>query len=120
MTGPFGGIESVTNNLKVRAVVTNRSVALLPGEFANIDLKLKQDNNALMIPTQAVIPQELTKQVIVATNGKAKFVTIKTGIRKESSIQVLDGIKAGDTLITTGILFIKPESAVKLISVKKK
>lgn len=114
------GIESVTNNLKVRAVVTNRSVALLPGEFANIDLKLKQDNNALMIPTQAVIPQELTKQVIVATNGKAKFVTIKTGIRKESSIQVLDGIKAGDTLITTGILFIKPESAVKLISVKKK
>lgn len=114
------GIESITNNLKVRAVVTNKPGALLPGEFANIDLNLKQNDHALMIPTQSVIPQELTKQVIIAKNGKAKFVTITTGIRKEATIEVLKGIEPGDTLITTGILFIKPESVIKLLKVKKK
>jgi membrane fusion protein, multidrug efflux system len=114
------GIESVTNNLKVRAVVTNKPGALLPGEFANIDLRLKQNDHAIMIPTQAVIPQELNKQVIIAKNGKAEFVTITTGIRRESTIEVVKGIAVGDTLITTGILFIKPGSAVKLIKSKNK
>jgi len=114
------GIESTTNNLKVRAVVKQNSGKLLPGEFANIAFKLKQNNHALMIPSQAIIPQELHKQVIIAENGKAKFVTIKTGIRKESTIEVVDGIQAGDTLITTGILFIKPESVIKLLKVKNK
>lgn len=114
------GIESVTNNLKVRAVVTSKPGVLLPGEFANIELKLKQNDHALMIPTQAVIPQELTKQVIIAKDGKAQFVTITTGIRKEATIEVVKGIEVGDTLITTGILFVKPGSALKLIKAKNK
>lgn len=114
------GIEAVTNNLNVRAIVTSKSGLLLPGEFTNIDLKLKQNDHALMVPTQAVIPQELTKQVILAQNGKAKFVTITTGIRREDNVEVVTGIKPGDTLVTTGILFIKPGSKIKLIGAKSK
>ena len=114
------GIESITNNLKVRAVIAHNLGSLLPGDFADIELKLKQNNHALMIPTQAVIPQELTKQVIIVKNGKAKFVTVTTGVRKESNIEVIKGIEAGDTLITTGILFVKPGSVIKLVKVKNK
>ena len=114
------GIESITNNLKVRAVIKQNAGSLLPGEFANIELKLKENNHALMIPTQAVIPQELTKQVIIVKNGKAKFVTVTTGVRKEATIEVVNGLEPGDTLITTGILFIKPESVLKLIKTKNK
>lgn len=114
------GIESSTNNLKVRAVVLNKPSDLLSGEFASIELKLKENANALMIPTQAIIPQELSKQVIVLKDGKAEFITVRTGIRKESTVEVLEGLAAGDTLITTGILFIKPGSALKLIKEKTK
>jgi membrane fusion protein (multidrug efflux system) len=113
------GIEAITNNLNVRAVVSGKSGSLLPGEFTNINLKLKQNDHALMIPTQAVIPQELNKQVIIANKGKAKFVTITTGIRREATIEVVKGLNPGDTLITTGILFIKPDSKIKLIKAKK-
>jgi membrane fusion protein (multidrug efflux system) len=113
------GIDALTNNLKVRSIVSSKSGALLPGEFANIDLKLKQKDHALMIPSQSVIPQELTKQVIIVKNGKAKFVTITTGIRREDNVEVLTGLEPGDTLITTGILFIKPESTVRLLKAKK-
>jgi len=113
------GIDALTNNLKVRSIVSGKSNALLPGEFANIELKLKQKDHALMIPSQSVIPQELTKQVIIVKNGKAKFVTITTGIRREDNVEVLTGLEPGDTLVTTGILFIKPESTVRLLKAKK-
>ena len=61
-----------------------------------------------MVPTQAVIPQERNKKVIVCRNGKAEFIIIKTGIRKAEAVEVLEGLKPGDTVVTTGLMFIKP------------
>ena len=51
------GIDVNTRNLKVRAVVNKNEASLVPGAFANVELRLKENNNALMIPTQAIIPQ---------------------------------------------------------------
>ncbi|MGC1390659.1 MAG: efflux RND transporter periplasmic adaptor subunit [Bacteroidales bacterium] len=112
------GIEAETRNLNVRAVVANNNTSLIPGASAHVDLRLNENNNALMVPTEAVIPQARTKQVIVAKNGKASFVTITTGIRTSSSVQVLSGINSGDTVVTTGILFLKPGAALKFSKVK--
>jgi membrane fusion protein (multidrug efflux system) len=61
-----------------------------------------------MIPTQAIIPKEMNKQVIISRGGKAQMVNVKTRIRQESKIEVTEGIQPGDTVVTTGILFIKP------------
>jgi membrane fusion protein, multidrug efflux system len=102
------GIDVYTRNLKVRALVTGSTVSIIPGAFANVELRLKENKSALMVPTQAIIPRERDKQLIIAKSGKAKFVTVKTTIRQASMIEVTDGIVAGDTVVTTGILFIKP------------
>lgn len=104
------GVDNTTRNLKVRAVVTASSKELIPGAFANVQLKLGENPRALMIPTQAIIPQEGDKIVIVARKGKAHFLTIKTGIRKSSKIEVIEGLNPGDTIITSGILFLKEKS----------
>ncbi len=112
------GIESDTRNLNGRAVVESNTTSLIPGEFANVELRLNEDKEALMVPTEAVIPQARTKQLIVAKNGKASFVTIVTGIRNSSSVQVISGINPGDTVVTTGILFLKPNAALKFSKVK--
>jgi membrane fusion protein (multidrug efflux system) len=111
------GIDVTTRNLKARAVVKNKDAALKPGAFANVGLELGENKNALMVPTQAVIPQERTKQVIIAKNGKASFVTVTTGVRQATNIEVLDGIAAGDTVVTTGLLFLKPGSDLKFSKV---
>jgi membrane fusion protein (multidrug efflux system) len=111
------GIDVTTRNLKARAVVKNKDATLKPGAFANVELELGENKNALMVPTQAVIPQERTKQLIVAKNGKTKFVTITTGVRQASTVEVLDGIVAGDTVVTTGLLFLKPGSDLKFSKV---
>lgn len=99
-------IDNATRNLKVRALVKNQSRELIPGSFTNVLLRLSENKNALLIPTQAIIPQEDEKNVIVARNGKAHFTSVKTGIRKASNIEITEGIQAGDTIITTGLLFI--------------
>ena len=112
------GIESDTRNLNGRAIVESNTTSLIPGEFANVELRLNEDKEALMVPTEAVIPQARTKQLIVAKNGKASFVTIVTGIRNSSSVQVISGINPGDTVVTTGILFLKPNAALKFSKVK--
>src|SRR5664280_234364 len=112
------GIESDTRNLNGRAMVQSDVTSLIPGEFANVELRLSESNNALMVPTEAVIPQDMSKQLIVARNGKASFVTIKTGIRNASSIQVLRGISPGDTVVTTGILFLKPKAVLRFSKIK--
>jgi len=111
------GIDASTRNLKVRAIVKTHQAALKPGAFANVELALSENKNALMIPTQAVIPSERDKQVIIVKNRKAKFVTVKTGVRQASTLEVLEGLKPGDTVVTTGLLFIKPKVEVKFSKV---
>lgn len=101
------GIDDATRNLKVRALITSSSQELIPGAFATVKLHLGEKTNALMVPTEAIIPQEENKTLIVAQHGKAHLVLVKTGIRKAASIEITEGIQPGDTIITTGLLFLK-------------
>lgn len=113
------GIDNTTGNLKVRAMITSQSKELVPGAFANVKLKLGEDPRALMIPTEAIIPEEENKTVVVAQHGKAHFVNIKTGIRQASKIQVIDGLNPGDTIMTSGLLFLKEGSKLSYSSINK-
>jgi membrane fusion protein, multidrug efflux system len=113
------GIDASTRNLKVRALVTMKTSLLIPGTFANVELRLNENNNALMIPTQAIIPTDRDKQVIVSRSGKAKFISVVTAVRQDSMVEITSGLKPGDTVATTGILFIKPGSSLKFSKVIK-
>jgi len=113
------GIEANTRNLRGRAVIDTRSSSLIPGAYANVELELEKNQYTLMIPSQSIIPQERNKKVILCKNGKAKFVTVKTGVRQDEKVQILSGIQDGDTIVTTGILFIKQGEALKFAKVTK-
>jgi len=112
------GIDISTRNLKVRAVVDNKSEHLLPGAFTDVNLRLNEKPNALLIPTQAIIPSEQDKSVIIAKNGKAHFTLVKTGVRRASNIEITEGLQAGDTIITTGLLFLKEGAKLSYSTLK--
>lgn len=103
-----------SRSLRIRAIVQGKAAALIPGAFAKVQLDFGQDKNALMIPTQAVIPQARFKKVIVYRNGTAVFETVTTGVRDSSYVQITSGLKAGDTVVTTGLLSIKPEAKIAI------
>jgi membrane fusion protein (multidrug efflux system) len=107
------GVEEQTRNLRIRARVNNASIKFRPGTFARVTLTV-QNEQSLVVPTQAVIPQTRTNQVIVVRNGKAVFKDVKTGLRTAGTIQILAGLQKGDTVATTGLLFLKPDSPVRV------
>ncbi len=105
-------IQADSRNLQVRATVQGNSRDLLPGTFAEVTLALGNNNSALLIPSQAIIPQARDKKVIVSKNGKATFVTVKTGVRQAGQVEITEGIQPGDTIAITGMLFLRPDMPV--------
>jgi len=107
-------ITENTRTLQVRAIVQGENAGLTPGAFAKVRLAFQPDLNAIVVPTQAVIPQARGKKVYVYNNGIAKFVDVTTGIRDSATVEVTSGLKAGDTILLTGLLSIKPDAKVIL------
>ena len=107
-------IDSDTRTLKIRALSDNKSGSLLPGQFVKVELILQSLDNAILVPTEAVIPEQAGKKVFIIEAGKAKEVKIETGIRTNNSLEVLSGLKPGDTLLTTGILQLRPGMEVQI------
>jgi membrane fusion protein (multidrug efflux system) len=104
-------INEGSRDLMVRAQVSDGR-GLLPGAFAEVSLALGNKPQALMIPNQAIIPQARDKKVILTKGGKAKFVTVKTGVRQAGLIEITEGLQPGDTVCTTGMLFLRPDAQV--------
>jgi membrane fusion protein (multidrug efflux system) len=111
-------VDMNTRTLQVRAITPNKSGKIFPGSFARIDFSLEGSENSILIPTEAIIPILKGQKVFVSKNGKAEEVIVQTGFRTDTKIQVLKGIQAGDTVITTGIMQLKKDGALKIISVK--
>ncbi|MCX6319904.1 MAG: efflux RND transporter periplasmic adaptor subunit [Bacteroidetes bacterium] len=103
-----------TRSLTVRAAIMGRDEALIPGAFAKVKLSLDPDPNALLVPTQAILPQARGKKVILYKGGTAIFADVTTGVRDSARIQIIDGIKAGDTIVVTGLMSVRPEAKIQI------
>lgn len=107
-------IDAATRTLKLKAAAPNPNGKILPGAFAKVTVNLQQFNNAIMVPTEAIIPEMGGKKVFLYRNGLAEATAVETGIRKETMIQVISGLQNGDTLITTGVLQIRSGAPVAI------
>jgi membrane fusion protein (multidrug efflux system) len=107
-------VDDLTRTVQIRALCPNTKAQVIPGAFARVTLKLEQQNDALMIPTQSVVPILKGKQVFVLRSGKAEAVKVETGIRNDTTIQVISGLNENDTVITTGMISLRPGADVKL------
>lgn len=107
-------VDQSTRTLQIKAVVTERDPELVPGIFAKVNLQLGKDTSALVVPTQAVIPNIRNKQIIILRKDSAMFSVVETGIRDSSFVQILTGVQAGDTVITSGLMAIRPNGKIKV------
>lgn len=106
------GIAEETRSLTVRALIKGDATGLIPGGFAKVKLSFEPNPEALLVPTQAVVPQARGKKVYLYRGGVAQFVDVETGVRDSSMIQIVTGLKQGDSVITTGLLGLKPDAKV--------
>ena len=119
VTATENTISAETRSLKVIAVVNKVTPELLAGAFAKVKIPLGADDAALMIPSQAIIPQARNKKVIAVRNGIASMETVVTGIRDSAMVEITNGLKAGDTVLISGLLSTKPGAKVQLNKINK-
>lgn len=107
-------LDEKTLSLKARALYANSLGKLKPGHSASIEIVLREINNAVVIPSIASVAEMGRDIAYIYKNGKAKQVELKKGLRTASSVQVIDGLSVGDTLLVTGVMQLRDGSAVVL------
>jgi len=108
-------IDPTTRTLQLRALVDNKNEKIFPGAYVQIELKLKQITDALMVPTQTVIPVLKGQSLFVKKNGVAVAVPVKTGMRTASLVQITEGLSVGDTVLTTGLMQLRTGMPVNVL-----
>jgi membrane fusion protein (multidrug efflux system) len=110
------GANTDTRNLKVRAVLQNETAN--PGAFVKVSMDAGGGKMAIKVPTNSIIPEDKNNQLIVVKDGKANFVPVQTGVREANAVEIVSGIKQGDTIVVRGVLFARPKAPLKIRSVK--
>lgn len=113
-------IDPATRALQVRAICSNERGELMPGSYVTVNLALNEMKDAITIPTQALALDITGERVFVYKNGTAIPKKVESGIRTEEKIQIVNGITTGDTVITSGIMQLRPKAKVKITSVDNK
>jgi len=107
-------IDQNTRTVQARAIIPNEKGELTPGSYVEINVVIEDIKDAIMVPTEIVVPDIEGEKVFVYRNGKAVPQIVGTGMRTENEIQITSGINVGDTLIVSGIIQIRPNSPVKI------
>ena len=109
-------INQTTRNLLIRAMLTNCTAN--PGTFAKVYFTAGSARNSITIPTNAIIPDDKNKKIVIVKGGKATYAVVETGVRKESFVEITKGVTVGDTIVVDGVLFARPDKPVKIRNVK--
>lgn len=118
----FGTVDFIDNHIDIntgtillKGSIENKEKNLWPGEFANIRIFLKKVQAAL-IPASAVVTGTKGSFVYVVQSDKTvKATPVKTGEAIDANIIILEGLKAGDKVVTNGQLNLKNDSKVEII-----
>ncbi|MFW5792944.1 MAG: efflux RND transporter periplasmic adaptor subunit [Bacteroidota bacterium] len=111
-------VDISTRNILVRARYSNPGNQIKPGRFVAIKLELSEVDNAITVPTEALIPEMEGDKLFVYRSGKAESTDVTTGLRTEDVIQIETGLQPGDTVITTGILQLRHNMPVIIDKIK--
>jgi membrane fusion protein (multidrug efflux system) len=110
-------VNQNTRNIVVRAILHQGKGN--PGAFVKVFIDAGNNNNAIMVPTNCIIQNDINNQLILVKNGKAKFVNVQTGVRDSVNVEITHGVNPGDTVVVSGVLFARDKNPVKIRSVKQ-
>jgi membrane fusion protein (multidrug efflux system) len=101
-------IEANGRSVGVRGCIDNRQQQLRPGMFARVNAVFGSRDNALVIPEEAIIPQGGRTFVVKVVAGDkpgalvSERVAVKVGLRQPGKVEIVEGLSAGDTVVTAG------------------
>ncbi|PKO30071.1 MAG: efflux transporter periplasmic adaptor subunit [Betaproteobacteria bacterium HGW-Betaproteobacteria-7] len=107
-------IDQGGRSLSARARLNNRDGKLRPGMFVRVRLLFGERQAALMVPEQAIIPGA-QPAVFKVVEGKATRVPVRLGVRRTAQVEIVEGLVAGDVVVTAGQLKLREGMAVRAV-----
>jgi Cu(I)/Ag(I) efflux system membrane fusion protein len=108
-------VDPGTNNGSVRIRLENRKHLLKLGMFASVRLPVTGGTNRLVVPKQAIYPDESGEPHVYKVVGdQAESVPVELGVQTKDKVEILSGVKEGDTVIFTGGYGIPEKSKIRV------
>ncbi|WP_296620029.1 efflux RND transporter periplasmic adaptor subunit [Marivirga sp.] len=112
-------IDPVTRTLSARAQTANPDNSLIPGQFIRINLSLENRENAILIPTTAIMPKANGHTVFIIKDGRAHLKDVELGARTANRVEILKGISEGDTVAIAGVPQLKDRAEIEIKKLEK-
>jgi membrane fusion protein (multidrug efflux system) len=116
-------VDKATRNFQAQAVLSNPDGRLRPGMFANVEVIMPGDQKVLPVPSSAINYAPYGNSVFVITNGKdlkgqparvVKQQFVKLGPTRGDLVAVINGLKPGDEVVTSGVFKLQNEAPVRV------
>lgn len=108
-------VDPTTGTIKVTVEVRDPSRQLKAGMFGRVNIVHDVHTNTLLVPKGAVIAEDAESAVFVVQDSVAYRKLVKTGYVNGANIEVLEGLKAGEKIVTTGQGSLKDSSKVEIV-----
>lgn len=101
-------VDPVSRNVRVRARIANPTGILKPGMFARATADLGGKTHAILLPEQVIVPKPDGSYVFLAVDGKAELRKVTLGKREPGRVEIVSGVKVGDTVVLDGQIKLRP------------
>jgi membrane fusion protein (multidrug efflux system) len=108
-------VDANGRSLELRGRLDNASGKLRPGMFVRVRV-IVGERNGLLVPEEAIVPQGELFYVFKVVEGAAKRVPVKIGVRRDAKVEIVEGISAGDQVVTAGMRLSRDGQPVRILS----
>lgn len=112
-------IDVNSRTITIRAKAPNPKNLLTAGSFAKINLSLDQIPKTILVPTECVTPDLKSSKVWIYKNGTAVPRNVQTDLRTDTKLQIINGLKPGDSLVVSAIIQMRPKAKLRIKKVIK-
>jgi membrane fusion protein (multidrug efflux system) len=112
--------DQAGRSIVIRAVVPNAERRLRPGLYVRVELVLERRVNALLVPEAAIFPAGDQQFVyVLTTDGKVAQTRVKTGLRQAGRVEIVEGLKPDDRIVTAGHMRLRDGIPVTVVPGRK-
>lgn len=119
-TGTIRSVEQAANMqtklYTVTVTVPDGIAGLLSGMFADVTFHTETSNNAVVVPTEAILTSGSEQYVFVVENDAARRVTVETGLTGDGVTEIKTGLQNGEKIVTVGQAYLHDGDAVRVVS----
>ena len=109
-------VSTETRTFKGKLLIDNPELKLRPGMFVKADIEVARRDSAIVISKEIILSGSRGKTVYIVEKGAARDRIITTGLENETMVEVLEGLKKNDRIVTKGFETLRSNSKVKIIN----